>query len=110
MELHKVSRLINDSTRTNINADENDKAHKDVRFKNNAPFTSCILRIYNTFINNAEDIVMPMGNLLEYSDNYSMDTGSLWNFYRDKTDDVDNDALNDKSLKYKTEIIEKTPA
>ena len=43
MELHKVSRLINDSTRTNINADENDKAHKGVRFKNNAPFTSCIL-------------------------------------------------------------------
>ena len=53
---------------------------------------------------------MPMGNLLEYSDNYSMDTGSLWNFYRDKIDDVDDDALNDKSLKYKTGIIEKTPA
>ena len=40
---------------------------------------------------------MPMNNLLEYSDNFSMTSGSLWNYYRDeendsanKTDDNDN--------------------
>ena len=35
----------------------------------------------NTFIENAEDldILMSMYNLLEYSDNYSMPSGSLWN-------------------------------
>ena len=36
-------------------------------------------KISNTFIDNAEDldIVMPMYNLLEYSDNYFMMSGSL---------------------------------
>ena len=35
--------------------------------------------IYNTFTNNAEDldIAMPMYNLLENSDNYSMTSGGL---------------------------------
>ena len=48
-------------------------------------------KIINTFIDNAEDldIVTPMYNLLEYSDNYSMISGSLWNYYRDE---VNNDA------------------
>ena len=27
---------------------------------------------------------MPMYNLLECSDNYSMTSGSLWNYYRDE--------------------------
>ena len=46
----------------------------DNKRSNNAPFRSCISKINNTFIDNAEDldIVMPMYNLLEYSDNYSM--------------------------------------
>ena len=41
-------------------------------FKNDAPFTSCILKMNNTLIDNAEDldIVMPMYNLLEYRKNY----------------------------------------
>ena len=30
---------------------------------------------------------MPVYNLLEYSDNYSMTSGSLWKYYRDKTND-----------------------
>ena len=33
------------------------------------------------------DIVMLIYNLLEYSDNYSMASGSLWNYYRGKVDD-----------------------
>ena len=50
-------------------ADERDKG---VTFKNCAPFTKCINRINNTEIDNAKDIdiVMPMYNLIEYSDNY----------------------------------------
>ena len=35
-----------------------------------------------------------------------MKSGSLWNYYRDKTDDVDDDdSSNSKSFKYKTKLI-----
>ena len=45
--------------------------NKKVIFKNCAPFTNCISEI-NTQIDHAKDIdiVMPMYNLIEYSDNY----------------------------------------
>ena len=47
--------------------------NKKVIFKNCAPFTNCISEINNTQIDNAQDIdiVMPMYNLIEYSDNYA---------------------------------------
>ena len=50
--------------------------NKKVIFKNCAPFTNCISKINNTQIDNAEyiDIVMPMHNLIEYSDNYFENT------------------------------------
>ena len=50
-------------------ADERDKG---VTFKNCAPFTKCINRINNTEIDTAQDIdiVMPMYNWIEYSDDY----------------------------------------
>ena len=53
---------------------------KKVIFKNCAPFTNCISRINNTQVNDAHDIdvVMPMYNLIEYSDNYSNSSGILW--------------------------------
>ena len=54
----------------------------------------------NAFIGNAEDLysVMSMYNLLEYSDNYSMKSGSLWNFYRDEVngDANENNAANNR--------------
>ena len=59
----------------------NDANYKNKLFlKNNAPFTSCISKINNALIDNAEDldIVMPMYHLLEYSKNYRKTTGSLW--------------------------------
>ena len=58
-------------------ADERDKG---VIFKNCAPFINCKTEINNTEIDNAKDIdiVMPMYNLIEYSDNYSKTSGSLW--------------------------------
>ena len=36
------------------------KRNKRLTFKNNAPFRSCLLKINDTFIDNAEDIVIPM--------------------------------------------------
>ena len=56
-------------------------------FKNCAPFTNCISEINNTQIDNAKDIdvVIPMNNAIEYSNNYSKTSGSLWPYYRDKS-------------------------
>ena len=50
-----------------------DERDKGVAFKNCAPFINCISEINNAQIDNAKDIdiVMPMYNLIEYSDNYS---------------------------------------
>ena len=54
---------------------------------------------------------MPMYNLFEYGHNYCVRSGGLWNCYRDKIDDVDlNDNASDgQSIKYKTKIIGETP-
>ena len=51
-------------------------------FKNCAPFTDCVREINNTQIDNAKDInvVMPMYNFIEYSDNYSKTSESLWQY------------------------------
>ena len=59
-------------------AERADERDKGVTFKNCAPFTKCISRITNRDIDNAHDIdiVMPMYNLIEYSDNYSKTSGS----------------------------------
>ena len=58
---------------------DNDAYDKKLAFKNNAPFTSSILKINNTLIDNAEDldIVMLKYNLIEYSKNYRKTTVSL---------------------------------
>ena len=55
---------------------------KKVIFKNGTPFTNCISQINNTQVDNAKDIdiVMPMYNLMEYSDNYAKTSGSLWQY------------------------------
>ena len=59
--------------------------NKKVIFKNCAPFTSCISKVCKTQIDYAEyiDIVMPMYNLIEYSDNYSKTSGSLWQYCKE---------------------------
>ena len=45
---------------------------KNMVIKNCAPFTNCISEINNTQMDNAKDIdaVIPMYNLIEYSNNY----------------------------------------
>ena len=67
--------------------------NKKVIFKNCAPFTICINKTNNTKIDNAEyiDIVMPMYNLVEYSNNYSKKSGSLWQYCKE-IPAVSNDA------------------
>ena len=58
---------------------DNAKRNKATAFKNNAPFINCISKINGIKIDNAEDldVVMPMYDLLEYSQNYRKITGSL---------------------------------
>ena len=57
---------------------------------------------------------MPMYNLLEYSKNYRKTIGSLYNYYRDKLNNDDNDnfayinVVNSEAFKYKNKIIGNT--
>ena len=62
-----------------------DERNKGVIFQNCVPFTKCISRENNTDIDNAQDIdiVMSMYKLIEYSDNYSKTSGSLWQYCKD---------------------------
>ena len=64
---------------------------------------------------------MPKYNLLEYCDNYSVTSGSFWDYYRDKVNDnvnkndTDNNKINNsktrtkKYFEYKTKVIGSTP-
>ena len=96
------------------------RRNKKLTFKNDTSFRSCISKIDNAFIDNAENlgIVMPMYNLLEYSDSYSVTSGSLWNDYRGEVNDSANENNNvnsyricsnekttSKSSEYKTKLI-----
>ena len=61
------------------------RQEKNIIIKNYAPFTNCISGINNTQIDNAKhketDIVIAMYNLIEYGDNYSKTTATLWKLY-----------------------------
>ena len=70
-----------------------DKKNRSLILENNAPFISCMTKINNELIGDADDlnIVIPMYNLLEYSKNYRKTIGSFYNYYRDElSDDPDN--------------------
>ena len=93
-------------TNPNNNAYDN-----KLELENNVPFTTCISKINNTLIDNAEDldIVMPMYNLLEYSKNYRKTTESLFNYYRDEPNssvvgNINYSIKDAKSFDYKTSI------
>ena len=53
---------------------------------------------------------MPMYNLIEYSDNYSDTSGSLWQFKRDEVpaNNADLTIDNSQSFKYKAALVGKT--
>ena len=63
----------------NINVTGGD-ANTKVAFKNCAQFRKCRTEINETFVDDAQNIniAMPISNLIEYSNNYSDTSGSLW--------------------------------
>ena len=88
-----------------------DRQNRPLILKDNAPFVSCITRINNELIEDADDldIVMPMYNLLEYIKNYRKTIGSLYNYYRDELNDdanlnnfANNNVVSSNSFQYKT--------
>ena len=83
-----------------------------VVFKNCVPFKNCRIEINDIIIDNADfiNITIPMYDLIEYSDNYSDTSGSLWNFKRDEiinNADVTSDH-NSPSFKYIASITGNT--
>ena len=102
-----------------VNGVENEilRRNRPLILKNNAPFVSCMTKINNEFIEDADDldIVMPMYNLLEYSKNYRKTIGSLYNYYRDELSDDNNlnnfpntNVVNSSAFVYKNKITGNT--
>ena len=86
---------------------QNKPANSVVAFKNCAPFRTCDVTINDEHVEKAEDldIVMPMYNLLEYSNNYQDSIGSLYQFKRDEPPDDNADVANNtSSLVYKSKL------
>ena len=83
-----------------------DKRDKGATFKNCTPLTKCINRINNADTDTAQDIniVMPMYNSIEYSDNYSKTSGCLWQYYKDEPHD---NLADSESFKSKVKITGK---
>ena len=79
--------------------------------KNCAPFTKCNLEINDEHVDTAEnlDIVMPMYNLIEYSDNYQDSSATLYQYKRDEPPEDDAvanlTANNSSSFKYKISLL-----
>ena len=102
-----------------VNGAENEilRRNRPLILKNNASFVSCMTKLNNEFIEDADDldIVMPMYNLLEYNKNYIKTIGSLYNYYRDESSDENNpnnfpntNVVNSNTFKYKNKITGNT--
>ena len=72
--------------------------------KNGAPFTKCNLEINDEHVDKTEnlDIVMPMYNLIEYSDNYEDSSATFYQYKRDEPpeDDAVADLTADNSSSF----------
>ena len=87
----------------------------NVVFKNSAPFARCVTHINDEHVEIAKnlDIIIPMYNLIEYSDNYADSSRSLNQFKRDESSinnagNILNVALdNSTSFKYKASLLGK---
>ena len=79
--------------------------------KNYEPFTKCNLEINDEHVDTAEnlDIVMPMYNLIEYSDNYQDSSATLCQYKRDESAEanaIDNlTADTSSSFKFKINFL-----
>ena len=85
-------------------------ANTNVAIKNCAIFRRCVTHINDEHVETAEnlDIIMPMYNLIEYSDNYADCSGSLPQFKRDESNTaINEDVTVDNSLpfKYKSSLF-----
>ena len=105
---------INNTAAADVDANN---ANKKVIFKNFALFTDCIRKINDTQADNGKviDKVMPMYNLIGYSDNYSKPCGSLWHYCKDiPTVNNDDNMVNfnganaTDSFNFKTKITGQT--
>ena len=80
-----------------------------VALKNCAQFKDCRTEINDAFVDYADfiNITMPIHSLIEYSDDYSHSSGSLWNFKRNEVTNNANVTNNDNALlfKYKTILL-----
>ena len=101
-------KITNTGQKVDVEEERADKRNKNVKFKNCAPFSDCIIEIHNTQVENSKDldVVILMYNLIEYIDKYSKSFGRLWPYDRGET----NAATADSGLlKFKLKITEKTP-
>ena len=85
-------------------------ANNRLTLKNCAPFTKCNSEINDKHVDTAENlnIVMPMYNLIEYSDNYQESSATLYQYKIDEPpDDIANDLTQDnsKSFDYKVKLL-----
>ena len=97
---------------TGIITVRNSNENTRVTFKNCTPFTKCITHINDEHVDNADnlDLIMPIYNLIEYSDNYSDTSGRLWQFKRDEQgmnigDLADTNVDNSSSFKCKSSFF-----
>ena len=83
--------------------------------QNCAPFSKCNLEINDEHVDTAENlaIVMPMYNLIEYSDNYQDSSATLYQYKRDEPPEdnavADLTADNSSSFKYKIKLLGNIP-
>ena len=77
--------------------------------KNCAPFIKCNLEINDEHVDTAENLdkVMPMYNLIEYSDNYQDSSATLYQYKRDEppNSNVNLTADNSTSFKYEVNLL-----
>ena len=86
-------------------------ANTRLALKNCVPFTKCNLEINDEDVDTTEnlDIVMPMYNLIEYSDNYQDSSATLYQYKRDEPPEAN--AINDlttntsSSFKHKVSVL-----
>ena len=83
-------------------------ANTRLALKNCAPFIKCNLEINDEHVDTAEnlDIVMPMYNLIEYSDNYQDSSATLYQYKRDEPPEANAiaDLTDDTSSSFKCKI------
>ena len=99
--------LVDGTTRVANNVNNNTR----LALKNCAPFTKCNSEINDEHVDTAEnlDIVMPMYNLIEYSDNYQDSSATLYQYKRDEPpDNIDNNLATNtsSSFKYKVDLLD----